>query len=245
MATSELPERLSRMTTRWSLVREAHTSAGNQTGPARQVLAEQYGGAAYRYVLGAVRDPDVADELSQEFAVRLLGGDFHRACPERGRFRDYLKTVLVNLINDHFRTRGKWPHSLPVHAALPMESPESLLDGPSFEECLKEQFLDRTWSELERTQPRYHAVLLLRVEEPDLTSGEMAERLASSATGTRWTAASARKTLERARSRFAELLLNEVAGFLGADSAGDLQPELESLGLLRYCRSALERRDAE
>jgi RNA polymerase sigma-70 factor (ECF subfamily) len=244
MATSELPERLSRMTTRWSLVRDAHTPAGDQTGPARQVLAEQYGGAAYRYVLGAVRDPDVADELSQEFAVRLLGGDFHRACPERGRFRDYLKTVLVNLINDHFRSRGKWPHALPVQAALPQASPESILDGPSFEECLKEQFLDHAWSELERTQPRYHAVLLLRVEEPDLTSAEMAERL-SSTTGTRWTAGSARKTLERARSRFADLLLHEVAEFLGADSAGDLQPELESLGLLRYCRSALERRGAE
>jgi DNA-directed RNA polymerase specialized sigma24 family protein len=169
-----------------------------------------------------------------------MRGDFERACPERGRFRDYLKTALVNLINDHYRARGNWPRALPADAAVPAMSPESLAEGPSFEECLKEQLLDRTWAELERTHPRYHAVLLLRVDEPDLSSAEMADRLAH--TGERWTATTLRKTLQRARAKFAELLLKEVGAFAGTAVSGDLKPELQALDLLRYCRSALERR---
>jgi RNA polymerase sigma-70 factor (ECF subfamily) len=244
MTASDLPERLSRIATRWSLLREAHAGPGDEATAARTLLVERYGGAAHRYMLGAVRDIEVAEELSQEFALRLLRGDFERARADRGRFRDYLKTSLVNLINDHYRSRGNWPGALPSEAASPVVSPASILDGPSFEECLKEQLLDRTWAELEARHPRYHAVLLLRVEESDLSSAEMAEWLGT-ASRTRWTAATCRKTLERARAKFAELLLDEVAACGGNDPAADLRLELESLDLLRYCRSALERRAAE
>ena len=40
------------------------------------------------------RDEQLAEELFQEFALRMLRGDFRRAEPLRGRFRDYLKTVI-------------------------------------------------------------------------------------------------------------------------------------------------------
>ena len=43
----------------------------------------QHCGAAYRYLLGAVHDPDAADDLCQDFAVRFLRGDFRRADPGR------------------------------------------------------------------------------------------------------------------------------------------------------------------
>src|SRR3712207_7176976 len=49
------------------------------------------------------RSEAAAEELLQEFAVRFLRGDFRRADPQRGRFRDYVKTALIHLVIDHQR----------------------------------------------------------------------------------------------------------------------------------------------
>src|SRR6478672_6403505 len=102
-------ERLSRIATRWTAVFRAHGDAPTLAEAARHRLMLQYSGAAYRYLLGAVRDPDVAADLCQEFAVRFLRGDFRRADPGRGRFRDYLKRSLSHLVTDHHRARQAGP----------------------------------------------------------------------------------------------------------------------------------------
>ena len=93
MSPVDQDDRLSRIATRWTAVFRAHGDAPTQAEAARHRLMLHYSGAVYRYLLGAVRDPDVAADLCQEFAVRFLRGDFRRADPGRGRFRDYLKTV--------------------------------------------------------------------------------------------------------------------------------------------------------
>jgi hypothetical protein len=51
-----------------------------------------------------------------------------------------------------------------------------------------------------------------------------------------------RKTLQRAQAKFADLLVEEVATSLESATEEELQSELRELELLRYCRSALERR---
>src|SRR5262249_55922037 len=89
---------LNQISTSWSVVGRAHADSGPGAEAARRDLLDRYGGAAYRYVRGAVRDPEAADELYQEFALRFLRGDFHRAAPEFGRFRDFVKTALVRLV---------------------------------------------------------------------------------------------------------------------------------------------------
>ena len=53
-------ERLSRITTRWTLVDEAHRGPGDAAAAARAELWRRYGGAAHRYLLGALRDADAA-----------------------------------------------------------------------------------------------------------------------------------------------------------------------------------------
>ena len=80
---------------------------------ARAALVHRYRGAIYRYLLGAVRNPDVADDLAQDFALRLVRGDFRNADPERGRFRDLVKTVLFHLIVDYQRRQKAQPRALP------------------------------------------------------------------------------------------------------------------------------------
>src|SRR5262245_44520612 len=99
MGPSELEQRLSGIATQWTAVFRAHGETTDSAVSARNRLMLRYSGAVYRYLLGAVRDPDVASDLCQEFAVKFLRGDFRRAAPERGRFRDYVKSALVNLVN--------------------------------------------------------------------------------------------------------------------------------------------------
>ena len=110
-----------------------------------------------------------------------------------------------------------------------------------FVNSCREEILDRTWKALDADRPNYHAALRMRVESPDLTSREIAEKL-SLARDTPVTPARVRKTLERAHAKFADLLIDEVAADLDSPSVDDLSAELGELDLLKYCRSALQRR---
>jgi hypothetical protein len=72
-----------------------------------------------------------------------------------------------------------------------------------------------------------------------MPSHQVAERL-SEAMGKPLTAERVRKWLHRGRKVFAELLVAEVAASINHPSADDLEEELRELGLLDYCRTALE-----
>ncbi len=234
-------QHLSRIATQWALVVNAHGESAEGVVVVRRKLLDHYSPAVYRYLLGAVRDPDVAEELSQDFALRLMRGDFRRANPERGRFRDYVKRTLGNLVNDHFRSRRRRPEPLDELTLAAVSAADSTPAAVSFEDCLRDVVLERTWQALESVQPQYHSVLLLRVEQSGLSSSDMAERR-TAATTEHWTADRARKTLERARAKFADLLLDEVSSSLDCADSDELGEALVDLDLLRYCRKALERR---
>jgi RNA polymerase sigma-70 factor (ECF subfamily) len=242
MDQDTLSQRLSRIATRWSQVLQAHGPNAGAATSAQALLLQRYGGAVYRYLLGAVRDPDVADDLAQEFAVRFVRGDFRRADPERGRFRDYLKTALIHLVTDHHRSRHGWPRALaldaPEPAAPAVAPPDTETD---FLASWRAELLDRTWGALAAHNPTYHAVLRLRVEDPEATSSRAAEQL-SVRLGRPVTGDWVRKTQQRAHARYADLLLDEVSHSLGTPSPEVLEKELQELDLLKYCRSALARR---
>ena len=94
MEPPQADERLSRIATLWTLLERAHDGAADEddAARARRTLLQRYSGAAYRYLLGAIRDEDAAADLFQDFALRVLRGDFHGANRSKGRFRSYLKT---------------------------------------------------------------------------------------------------------------------------------------------------------
>jgi RNA polymerase sigma-70 factor (ECF subfamily) len=212
---------------------------------AQWALLERYGGAASRYLLGAVRDPDLAQELAQEFAVAFLEGAVSGAHPEKGRFRDYLKGVLRNLIRQHQRRQRRLP--VPAGDDAPErgveEDPAADLDR-EFVGCWRAEMLARCWQalgELERTtgQP-YHAVLKARADHPDVSSDELARRL-SEQLGREITAPTCRKALQRSRERFAELLLDDLRASLPDPNPDAVRDELIELGLYEHCRPILER----
>ena len=105
---------LAHLSTRWTWLNMAHSGPPAAARSAVGWLVERYRPAAVRYLRGAVRDPDAAEDLFQEFTVRLTRGDFRSADPGRGRFRDFLRTALARLAADHYRGAARRPAQGPV-----------------------------------------------------------------------------------------------------------------------------------
>src|SRR5205085_5592316 len=102
-----IQQRLSQIETAWTLVKQAHADPADADVLAQAALIERYQTAVYRYLLGATRNADTADELFQEFALRIVRGSFKRADESRGRFRDFVKSALINLVINHGKKRGR------------------------------------------------------------------------------------------------------------------------------------------
>lgn len=229
--------RLSQISTNWLDVFAAHGDARDQRLEAQQELLLRYAGAIYRYVLSAVRDTHAADDLTQEFAFRFVRGDFRRADPEQGRFRDFLKRALINLITDHYRRQRKRSRMTDVYVVESSTGDcESRLET-SFDEVWRQELLARTWQALadsdRQTRSAFTVVLRFRAEHPELTSAQMADQLVIPLERT-VSSAWVRQTLRRARARFGELLRVEVRRTLRTSNDDAVDDELASIGLLKY-----------
>lgn len=245
MDAPSVQHRLSQVTTAWTLLARAHGGQADAELAAQTALVERYHAAVYRYLLACLRDLDQADELFQEFALRLVRGDFGRADPQRGRFRDYVKTALIHLVINH--QKKKKPS--PLGDAAP-EVPAAAQPMPSEEEFLatwRKSLLDRAWESLaaaqDPTATPYHTILHLRTEQPHLTGAELLavvnERLLGQPA---FTDAGLRKALQRAREKFTDLLVDEVARSLQSTCVEEIEQELIDLGFHAYCKRALARR---
>jgi DNA-directed RNA polymerase specialized sigma24 family protein len=234
-------DRLSHISTMWTMVFQAHGGEMDAAALAQNILMQRYSGAVFRYLLGALRDSDAASELAQEFALRFVRGDFHRADPQRGRFRDYVKTSLSRLVADHFRTRKRRPQALGHDAPEPAASVSAADFDREFVASWRAELLERTWRALAAANASYHAILLHRIDHPDAASADLAEQL-SERFGKPVNAAWVRKTLQRAHEKFTDLLLDETACSINSSDKERLREELAELDLLKYCRSGLERR---
>jgi RNA polymerase sigma-70 factor (ECF subfamily) len=246
--TSKLNEHLSQIQTHWTEVFQAHQGPPAEATAALAAMVQRYGGAVQRYFLASVGDVDAADDLSQEFALRFLRGDFKQADPSKGRFRDFLKRAVYHLMVDYFRAR----RAQPVRLGQDIPDPSAAGDGAwaqdldrQFLESWREHLMAHAWSALERVQARtgrpFADVLRLRVARPELHSPELAAGL-SELLGRPVNAGWVRLNLHHARDIFVESLLGEVEQSLGTDAPQRLEDELIELGLLQHCRSALRRR---
>jgi RNA polymerase sigma factor (sigma-70 family) len=234
-----LDARLSQISTSWSVVRQAHGGPADAVAAAQQLLLQRYGGAVHRYLLATLRDGHAADDLTQEFGLRLVRGDFRHVSPQRGHFRHYVKTVLFHLVSHYrkkhqARTRPLAPNS-PELANLASRDPD---EERRFQDSWREELLARTWEALAEAQPVFYAVLRFRASNPKLPSEQMAEQLARQLDKP-LAAAGLRQILHRAREKFAELLIDAVAQSVEPSTAEQVEQELSELGLLVYCRPAL------
>ena len=225
--------RLTDIPTEWTLIRTAHTTvpvggSDPETAIAMERLIGRYHDAVGRYLKLKLRDENLADEVAQEFWTKLLTQKLAGADPSKGRFRDYLRTVLHRLIIDHFRGRKVQP--------LP---PGDLLDPSTtdqeFDQVWRETLIDRVWLrlqtfELNTPKNRYASVLKLRREHPDAPIEDLALILGKQLNG-KVTPEAFRKTLQRARAKFLELLVQELRETIHPAEQEDIEAEIYDLGL--------------
>ncbi len=88
-------------TTRWTLVVAAADPQRKEARSALASLCESYWYPLYAYVRRRGHLPDQAQDLTQEFFIRVLEGRYlDRADPERGRFRAFILTSLKFFLAD-------------------------------------------------------------------------------------------------------------------------------------------------
>lgn len=233
---------LRNINTPWSLLRVANELSLSKAGGAREMLAHRYGRALRRFVGLLVRDEHQAEDVAQELVVRLVAGHFKQADPGRGRFRDLLAVAARNLARNHLekQRRRAGRHAELDQFAAPDQAPDA--DEP-FVATWRHELLRLTWErqeEYERTHRGSVAYTLmrLRTEHPDDDSEQLAGRL-SAATGRSIRAEATRQQLRRARVRFAQFLLEELAWSLDDPTPANVEEELIDLGLMEYVRDYL------
>ena len=246
MDNSHEPQsRISRIDTLWSVVRKAHDDDQSISSSAQEKLLEIYGGAIKRYLINALGDEAAAHDLYQEFALKLVKGDFHRTNPDKGQFRFFVKTVVRNLIMSHFRKQKRISGSpIPIEELQVCEDADSSSqEDLLFSESWRDDLLFRTWQTLAEHQRQqdaaYYTILHLRVSQPELNGTEFADKL-SEELGREIKPATARVQLHRAREKFATLMIDDVANSLENNSRNSIEEELIELGLIEYCRPAFE-----
>lgn len=227
-------QRLTEIPTEWTLIRTSQSPLPDgshmtpESAEATRVLIGRYHDAVERYLRMKLRDENLVDEVKQEFWTKLLTQKLAGADPSKGRFRDYLRTVLHRLIIDHFRGRKFQP--LP-----PGDLVDPAANDEEFDHVWRELVIKRVLSRLETFELTtakncYHSVLKLRLGKPEAPIDELANLL-SIQLDKRMTPEAFRKTLQRARTKFLELLIQELRETIHPSEPADIEAEIYDLGL--------------
>lgn len=232
--------RLSKIETQWSLVRRANTIEPGAS-IAQSELFERYSPAVKRYLLGSMRNQEAADEVFQEFALKICRGDFRNANFEKGRFRSMLKTSLYRLMVDYHRRKQK-QRKLGTAEQIDYIVAEDDSDSgcDEFAIAWRQTMLDQAWQRLEQLQCEtgkpYFTILRGRVDHPELTTKQLHEHLHESQPVQIPAEGSFRVYLHRARRQFSKLLKEQVALSIEEPTPENIEEELIELGLYIFCR---------
>src|SRR3954466_13988030 len=96
-----MPGRSQFPTTRWTLVVAAADPQRKEARSALVCLCEGYWYPLYAYIRRRGYPADQAQDLTQEFFIRVLEGRYlDRAVPEKGRFRSFILTSMKFFVAD-------------------------------------------------------------------------------------------------------------------------------------------------
>jgi RNA polymerase sigma-70 factor (ECF subfamily) len=234
---------LSRIDTQWTLVNNAHGESSDAARQSRHRLLARYGSAAHRYLLRLSRSSAIADDLFQEFAVKVLEGSFRTADADRGRFRDFVKRTLFNLSTDVHRKKSKGAEPLVGDEAIPGGDEAAELER-AWNQSRRDAIVHRAKEVLEVIEqsggPKYFSALRWKIAHPDLDAPILAN-LMSAGMGKIITPDNLRQLIHRGRAKLADLVVYELRMMLQTDDRHELQQELADLKLLKQCRGALDR----
>jgi RNA polymerase sigma-70 factor (ECF subfamily) len=238
--------------TQWSLLSLAHRHSVTVAGEARDALALRYCKAINNFAHVLVHDEAKADDLAQDVLRRLLAGDFARADPGRGRFRDLLKTAMRNMTRTDARRGRRFRNLLDAAMRNVVPARWASRQGPAQSAPRDEEELDAAWrrslldmtlsalDEHQRTHSGniFGTLMRLRIANPEDDAEQLAARLAE-ATGRTLRLDALRQQLRRARLRFGQLLLEELARSMNDPTPQRVEEELCETGLMEYVRDLL------
>jgi len=223
-------------TTRWSLVVAAGHPDRKDARSALVSLCEHYWYPLYAYLRRYGHPADQAQDLTQEFFVRLLEGRYlDRADPDKGRFRSFLLTSLKFFVADegdrqHARKRGGG-------ALVPLEfsSGEERYQREPADDETPERIFERRWalSVLDRVVERLRNQFVLQGRPEHFERlklfllGQSDARYAVLAREMNTSEGALKVAIHRLRKQYRDLFRQEIADTV-ADTA-DVESELRYL----------------
>jgi len=146
-------------------------------------LVSKYRSPIHRYVLTVVRNPTVAEDLTQETFLRVFRK--LETLRDDTKVSAWLYRIATNLCRDHFRRSSRSPKTLSIEASREDESTaveETLgdTDRPPLEQWLEQDEMSACVQEyIEDLSDAYRAVVLLHDLE-GMTDSEIAKMLGCS-----------------------------------------------------------------
>lgn len=234
------PIRIDAIPTSWSLIREAHGDR-SQVDQARHDFVLRYSPAIRAYVKAIMQHDPQSDEVAQDIVVKMLQGSLSGADPNRGRFRDFLKVVVRNMVRNYWSRENRRRSTDVEVNDLQLEEESNIED--SWDGFWRDELLKQTWQAMEADEQKKpgnlgFTILKLRAEFPEANSEQLAEQLGKRL-GKPVRPDALRQKLRRARLQFAEHLLLEVAAGLEASDVANVEAELIDLGLYEQVRKLL------
>lgn len=216
------------ISTHWTMV----------SNPSRFVT--RYGAAVRTYLRALLPTRDDADDVEQEFLLQVVERGFPTVAPGRGYFRHYLIVVVRNAALAHLKRKSKQTSVSADLAHVAAETDAVREWQLSWRDCV----LQNTWHALRDHQKRtkgnqFYSVLKVSVDHSEDDSVSHAARV-SALSGQELSPEAFRKQLSRARRKFGELLVQEVARTINDVTPQSLEEELRELDLLKYVKGWLE-----
>ena len=239
------------VTTRWNLILSGSNSktGEHQIRAALAEICRIYWRPIFFFVARRGYSPEDAEDLTQDFFLRILKGDWlQKADPTRGRFRSLLLKSVQNFLNDAIdktkaRKRGgdisfiswdPWMTEAPSELALSNEALNSWTAERLFDAGWAATVVQRAIRRLREECERKGRLRVFEVLNPYLTAEREDISYARLATKLRVAETTVKKLLYHMRQRFRRLLRDEVAQTV-ADPA-DVEDELRYLcGALAAC----------
>lgn len=215
-------------------LRMISTVTADIADPSRFVT--RYGDAIRAYLRALIPNSHDADEVEQEFLLRVIERGFPDGQGRRGPFRYYLMTSVRNAALGYFRKSQRRPMNVADLSLIPAAEIADREWNRKWRECV----LKNAWMALRQHEQRNpgnlcHTVLRTSVKHAEEDSMMLAVRVYS-LTGQEMTPEAFRKQLSRARRRFGDLIVQEVSRTLSSATEETIDEELQSLDLLKYVR---------
>jgi RNA polymerase sigma factor (sigma-70 family) len=215
------------VTTRWSVVLAARDRESPDSAAALEALCRAYWYPLYAYVRRLGHSPEDAQDLTQEFFLRLLQKDYLQAVArEKGRFRAFLIVALKRfLANEWDRARarkrggGKTPLSLDAAAAekrYAIEPATGLSADRIYERRWALTLLDEVMARLREEFLRAGKAAEFEGLKVFLTAGKGVVPYAEVALKMGMTEGALRVAVHRVRRRFRELFREQIAHTVGS-----------------------------